>query len=115
MLDLAKAFDTVDHSILIDKLNNMGFRYSAKEWFRSYLHGRSQQTAVDCRLSAVRQVNFGVPQGSILGPLLFICYINDLPLQCRNTLPSLYADDTAVLATGDTTEDVRKKTSRRLG
>ena len=65
-------------------------------------------------MSTVRQVNCRVPQGSILGPLLFICYINDLPLQCRNSFPSLYADDTAILATGTNTDEVRLKLQNDL-
>ncbi len=113
-LDLAKAFDTVNHNVLIEKLASLGSRYSARQWFFSYLSGRTQQTCVEGHLSTKRQVNCGVPQGSILGPLLFICYINDLPLQCRNTIPSLYADDTAILAVGDNSLDVKMKLQEDL-
>ena len=108
-LDMAKAFDTVNHVILIDKLANMGFRYSARQWFTSYLSGREQQTVVEGHLSTAKRVNCGVPQGSILGPLLFICYINVLPLHCRNTIPLLYADDTAILAMGQNPHDVNTR------
>ena len=78
-------------------------------WFLSYLTGRTQQTVVENRLSSPMQVKCGVPQGSILGPLLFILYINDLPLQCRQTIPSLYADDTAILAIGNDPSEVSVK------
>ena len=92
----------------------MGFRYSVTTWFTSYLTGHTQQTAVENRLSSSREVNCGVPQGSILGPLLFILYINDLPLQCRQTIPFLYADDTAILATGSSPMEVSHKLQEDL-
>ena len=95
-LDLAKAFDTVDHKILVDKLQALGFRYGAKTWFQSYLSDRCQQTIVEGHLSSPKQINCGVPQGSILGPLLFICYINDLVNHCHFCKPYLYADDSAL-------------------
>ena len=96
-LDLAKAFDTVDHNILLSKLQALGFRYSAKSWFESYLSDRIQQTVVEGHLSFPKQIKCGVPQGSILGPLLFICYINDLQNLCHSCTPYLYADDSALI------------------
>ena len=100
--------------MLIDKLTALGFRYSARQWFATYLTGCTQQTAVECHLSSMRQVNCGVSQGSILGPLLFICYINNLPLQWHSSIPSLYADDTAILATGMNTMEVQLKLQEEL-
>ena len=105
-LDLAKAFDTVDHDILLEKLKCIGFRYSATSWFRSYLTDRYQQTCIEDCLSSPRHVKCGVPQGSILGPLLFICYINDLQYMCGNSKPYLYADDSALVYVGNTPNDV---------
>ena len=96
-LDLAKAFDMVDHSILCSKLTRLGFRYGSVCWVESYLNDRYQQTCVEGQMSTVKQVKCGVPQGSILGSLLFICYINDLPLFCRQTKPYIYADDAALI------------------
>ena len=73
-LDLAKAFDVVNHDILVNKLTSLGFGYGVSNWFRSYLSGRVQSTVMEGRLSTPKPVNCGVPQGSILGPLLFSCY-----------------------------------------
>ena len=78
--DLKKAFDTVDHSILIHKLDFSGFRGIINVWFRSYLQDRTQITVIDQRPSNKSVVTYGVPQGSVLGPLLFLLYVNDIYL-----------------------------------
>ena len=79
MLDLSAAFDVVDSDILIEKLKIYGFQGNAPNWIQSYLTNRSQQVYVDGALSEPQDVNIGVPQGSILGPLLYTIYTNDLP------------------------------------
>ncbi len=108
-LDLDKAFNTVCHEILLCKLKNIGFRRSSLTWFESYLSGRNQVTVVGDSVSSQLPVKCGVPQGSILGPLLFICYINDISRNCIYTVPYIYADDTALVVRGVNKNDVEWK------
>ena len=96
-IDLKKAFDTVNHDILLDKLNHYGFRGIINDWFSSYLKNRTQTTQVSHHVSDKAAVGCGVPQGSILGPLLFLLYVNDIH-RCSNKLRFyLFADDTNIL------------------
>ena len=96
MLDLQKAFDTVDHDILCRKLRAMGVE--SVEWFRSYLADRTQSVHVNAAKSDFKSVVCGVPQGSILGPLLFLTYVNDMKTSISsNCKLILYADDSAIL------------------
>ena len=95
-IDLTKAFDLVDHYLLLDKLYNIGLSRQALLWFSSYLHNRRQSVCFNSSQSDFLVVEKGVPQGSILGPLLFSIFINDLPKICKNCSIQLYADDTAI-------------------
>jgi hypothetical protein len=95
--DMRKAFDTVDHEILLTKLYNLGIQGTELKWFENYLKGRKQFVFLNGTSSNLRDILLGVPQGSILGPLLFILYINDLPKISR-LFSSLFADDTTLLA-----------------
>ena len=95
-LDFAKAFDTVDHSILIKKLEYYGFRGVVLNWFKSYLHKRTQFTKINNTLSDVGYITCGVPQGSVLGPLLFLLFINDIRHSSDILQFHLFADDTSI-------------------
>jgi hypothetical protein len=97
--DLRKAFDSCDHGILLRKLSGIRIRGAALNWFRDYLSNRKQFVSVNGASSSLRNVLLGVPQGSILGPILFLIYINDLPL-CSLIKSFLFADDTALADSG---------------
>jgi hypothetical protein len=106
--DLRKAFDTVDHHILLKKLAKLGVRGRELEWFNSYLSQRQQFVVINGHSSSLIHILLGVPQGSILGPLLFLVYINDLP-NCSKLLSFLFADDTTLL---DSDTDITALTDR---
>ena len=108
LIDLKKEFDTVDHQILLRKLELYGIKGEALTLLKSYLTNRNQNSKCQIKnsFSTERLIKCGVPQDSILGPLFFLLYINDLP-QCLNkTKPRLFADDTNLTASGDSITDL---------
>ncbi len=107
LLDFSKAFDKVSHLKLLHKLYIHGVDINTINWIQSFLLGRTQTVVLDGEHSSVVQVTSGVPQGSVLGPLLFLLYINDLPNEI-NSQVRLFADDTAVYLTIDNILDCKK-------
>ena len=95
-LDIKKTFDTVDHQILIQKLDHYGFQGNELDFIESYLDDREQCCQIEGYTSSMRKIYCRVPQGSILGPLLFIMYLNNLPSAVPDVDITIYADDTAI-------------------
>ena len=96
-LDLKKAFGTVNHKILLSKLDHYGIRGIANDWFKSFLVNKTQYTNINGSNSSPEKVLYGVPQGSVLGPLLSIIFINDLNVSIKSSKVHHFADDTNLL------------------
>ena len=119
MVDFRKAFDLVDHTLLLKKLRHYKLSDKTINWFSSYLLGRKQKVVINNIESRVENVLCGVPQGSILGPLLFLMFINDLPLYTNNVATNnvatdLYADDTTLYMVGETQEYIEQNLQMAL-
>ena len=109
-----KAFDTVNHRILISKLHKYGIRGHILQWFESYLKNRKQIVRIKNFKSQIKAITCGVPQGSILGPLLFILYKNDLANVSNVLFPILFADDTSVYLEADKESNLIKTLNEEL-
>ena len=108
LIDLQKAFDTLDHTVLLQKIECIGFKKSAIKWFQSYLSNRKLLVTLENVFSDAELINCGVPQGFILGPLLFLIYINDLPQVLGETGSYLYADDNCIFYQDKDVEKIEK-------
>ena len=113
-IDLKKAFDTVNHEILIKKLEHMGIRENSLKWIKSYLSNRFQRTICNNKLSKLDKIKCGVPQGSILGPLFFLVYFNDIGNIMNGVKYQLYADDTVLYCKGNNYEVCEKELQKTL-
>ena len=107
-IDLTKAFDSIDHQLMLLKLQNIGVDDIELAWFRNYLCGHMQCVAIGKAKSSLKTISSGVPQGSILGPLLFIIFMNNLPAVVSSCDIQLYADDTIVYCHGKTVDEVEQ-------
>ncbi len=106
LLDIKKCFDTIDHKILMEKMSYYGIFDKELKWFESYLKNRSQIVSCNGQTSDLTELTIGVPQGSVLGPILFTLFVNDLNQHVHTGTANLYADDTLIYCSGKTTEDV---------
>ena len=113
-LGLKKAFDTLIHRVLLLKLRALGVDDSAAAWFKSYLTNRCQRTVMGSTVSTPRLVNIGVPQGSVLGPLFFLAYIDDLADSLKISKGPLFADDTVIYCTASTAAELQLKLNEDL-
>lgn len=108
-IDLSKVFDTVNHHMLIQKLQHYGIRGTALELFKSYLSNRKQYVQIDKCKSKTLPITCGVPQGSVLGPLFFILFINDLYKCCPDGKTRLFVDDTTILFHSNSVDEIKSK------
>ena len=113
-IDLEKAFDTVSHDILLEKLDHYGIRGISNDWFRSYLSDRSQFVSINGFNSDYKTIKYGVPQGSVLGPLLFLIFINDLNTAIKHSETFHFADDTCLLNIKDSVKQINKVVNKDL-
>ena len=113
-IDISKAFDSLNHKVLLRKLEHLGLSERSLRWFRSYLADRQQSVLINGELSEPHTITLGVPQGSILGPLLFNVYINSLPNAVKKTRMILYADDAVLFCDASTRQELQVALEREF-
>jgi len=113
-VDLRKAFDVIRYDILFDKLENLGIRETLLKWFQSYLTRRRQQTMINGVLSKCLEVEYGVPQGSSLGPLLYLIYFNDVKNVFSETDINVFADDTCLIASNNCIDEAMREMNDKI-
>ena len=113
-LDLQKAFDTVNQNILLTKLKRHGIKGISFDWFKSFICDRVQYTSIELKESSTKIVSHGVPQGSVLGPLLFIIFINNMNKPVKNSKLHHYADDKNLLLTEKPLKKINKQINEDL-
>ena len=113
-IDFEKAFDTVSHDILLEKLDHYGIRGISNDWFRSYLSDRSQFVSINGFNSDYKTIKYGVPQGSVLGPLLFLIFINDLNTAIKHSETFHFTDDTCLLNIKDSIKQINKVSIKQI-
>ena len=113
-IDLSRAFDTISHDILLRKLHFYGIRGTSLKWIEDYLSNRKQYVQYNNSKSAMGNITIGVPQGSILGPLLFLIYVNDLSNISKKLSCILFADDTNIFVTGKTLVEISRTINSEL-
>jgi hypothetical protein len=113
-VDLSKAFDTVNHNILLAKLNYYGIRGNVYDWFKSYFQNRKQYVTINNVSSGFLPITCGVPQGSILGPILFLLYINDIANISKILKYIMFADDTNFFISGKNISEIENKLNTEL-
>ena len=115
-IDLRKAFDTVSHDVLLDKLTEIGVIGLERDWFSHYLMNRTQSVEFQGVTSCLVGISVGVPQGSILGPLLFLHHVNDLPeMTSECSILIMYADDTVLFCSSPQASLIANKLNNELG
>ena len=113
-IDHEKAFDTVGHDILLEKLDHYGIRGISNDWFRTYLSDRSQLVSINGLNSEYKTIQYGVPQSSVLGPLLFLIFCNDLNIAIKHSETFHFADDICLLNIKDSIMQIKKVVNKDL-
>lgn len=114
-INLKKAFDTIDHNIMLEKMESFGVRGVGLKWLKSYIRNRSQYVQVGDAMSKPADITCGVPQGSIVGPKLFIMYINDICKVSNILKYVIFADDTNIFCSNDCLQRLMEKVTVELG